>query len=215
MKTKKQITKALFLTLLMCFFLSSIYAQKEKKDCKKYNVTELRIDNSTIIVTGGDLIFSDNSAFKMGVLIEDNSNAVAEVVLELIGKDSKGNKRTESFETKLNQKTGFYESTVSLKASYDNGFISSETNCTITNKCGDKTSTTQSFATETTKEGFEIYLNGYKKPVKYGQCWVFARNSGNTNSGDGNIGSNNTGEGNRFVNLGDLSVTHAVTEDKE
>lgn len=193
----KNITKTLLTITFAFLFGIQTQAQKDKNN-SKHIVSEFRIDNSTITVSGGNVIFSDNSQINLNALINDNNNSFLNVALELVGKDIKGNKWIVSAPAKLNEKTGYYEATTKVNATYDNPFIAGEVNCIVTDPISGRTITSVTFIIISSQNKVAIFINGHKSPVKFGQCWVFSKSTG----GNGNI-----------VCLDELSVTQTYSED--
>ena len=190
----KQVKQVLAIAFVFAF-VNTIAEQKTKNE-DNYKITEFRIDNSSITVSGGNVVFSDNSTFNMSVQITGNVSTINTVALELIGKDIKGNPWIVSAPAKYNATSGYFEATTKVNAKFDNPFLAGETNCEVVNIYGDKKSTSQVIKPTCLKTNFAILLNGSASPSACGgECWSFSK-SGDTSSDPLN-----------FVNLGDLYMT--------
>ncbi|MBL7810643.1 MAG: hypothetical protein JNL57_00350 [Bacteroidetes bacterium] len=170
--------------------------QEKSNDNSNFKVEYLNIQPSSFEISGGNIVFQDNSTVTMRSSVITNGNPPAAVWFILTGTDRKGQALYHR------ARATYYKSSREYRADskFDNAFILGETNCSLMNLYEDTTTFTGTYGKADKKTSFAVLLYGKNRPAKYGQCWVFSKSTGKNDS---------------FVNIGDIETVTTNTVNKE
>lgn len=167
----------------LLLLVATLFAQNvmlaQKNQCGKFKTKSVNFTNSDLIITGGDLIFTNSSKinFSAEISIGNGNFTPNSVTVVAVGRDGKGSSASFEASSSFDKTTGSYTGTIAIKASIDNPIHISEVQVNIVNGCKETTSNTYDFDA-TDNNDFDMLLTGNKRPAKYGQHMIFSKTVG-------------------------------------